>query len=425
MKQKLIYLSLAFWFLTSIVTATELSTNDGERIEGEFVSIDSSDLIFKTKDGERKFLLTSLNLVDLKNPSKGPLPYQTYTLVELIDGSTFRCQDFSIKKKTAYLTLFPGPGQKLGRTLEIPWEKLSYFYKEANNLKTQQEFLGIMKNRPKADLYLRKQIIKGVEPPKGGEPPTRLEVAAEGIFGDGTEDGKKIAFKGAGVEGELPSERVAGIIYNPTNAVLKGTICRVIDTAENSYVVHKIEKTDKGYTIATLSDLVFTLAENEVSRFDFAAGGVKYLSDLDPSLVKTESTASEVARYQRDKNLDGKEISLLFETKPGILERKKFDKGLTIPTKTILEYDLKGQYKTLKATVGVDAMVESEVAVKFSVINVDSGVTLHTMIVKKGEKPVELNLGITGVGTIRLVAESTDPLDFGQQISLARARVEK
>ncbi len=409
MKHQTIGISLAFFIFASTVIATELSTNDGEKLVGEFVSIDTSDLVFKTKDGEQKFLLTKLNLVDLKN-KVNVLPAATpYTLVEFIDGSVFQCKEFTIKKKTAYLTLFSG------RTIEVPWEKILFFYKEANNLKTQQEFLGIMKNRPKADLFLQKK------------PEKPLAVVSQGSFGNGTDDGTKIDFKieGETTVGQIPMERITGIIYYPPNAALKATVCRVIDTEGNSIVAHKIEKTAKGFTVTTLSDLVFILEEKEVSRFDFAAGGVKYLSDLTPTASKTESTASEVARYQRDKNLDGKEISLLFESKPGILERRKFEKGLTLPTKTTLDYELKGLYKNLKATVGVDASADADVSVKLSVINVDNGVVLQTMTVKKGDKPAELNLGVTGVGTIRMVAESTDPLDFGQQISLGRARVEK
>jgi hypothetical protein len=98
------------------------------------------------------------------------------------------------------------------------------------------------------------------------------------------------------------------------------------------------------------------LDAKQVSKFDFAAGSVKYLSDLDP--VGLDESGTDPEHYQRDKNLDKRPIQLVVEPAAGKVE--SFPKGLTLKAKTIITYELKGQYKTFRAIAGVDADRENE-----------------------------------------------------------------
>ena len=64
--------------------------------------------------------------------------------------------------------------------------------------------------------------------------------------------------------------------------------------------------------------------------------------------------------YQRDKNLDKRPIQLLIDPAAGKTET--FPKGLTLNAKTMITYELKGQYKSFRAIAGVDADPENEAA---------------------------------------------------------------
>ena len=63
-------------------------------------------------------------------------------------------------------------------------------------------------------------------------------------------------------------------------------------------------------------------------------------SDLDP--VGLEESGTDPEHYQRDKNLDKRPIQIFVDPAAGKTET--FPKGLTLKAKTIITYELKGQY---------------------------------------------------------------------------------
>jgi hypothetical protein len=166
------------------------------------------------------------------------------------------------------------------------------------------------------------------------------------------------------------------------------------------------------------------LDAKEVSKFDFAAGSVKYLSDLDP--MGLEESGTDPEHYQKDKNLDKRPIQLFVDPAAGKTET--FPKGLTLKAKTMITYELKGQYKVFRAMAGVDADKENEATsqVKITIDDAGAGVNLFKGVVKKGDKPLDLNLNVTNVDRLKIIVESDGTVtDLGNQVSLGNARVLK
>src|SRR5262249_5795286 len=180
----------------------------------------------------------------------------------------------------------------------------------------------------------------------------------------------------------------------------------------------------KGYTVTTVAGVKVELDAKDVSKFDFAAGSVKYLSDLDP--VGLEESGTDPEHYQKDKNLDKRPIQLFSDPASGKTET--YPKGLTLKAKTIITYELKGQYKTFRAIAGVDADKENEATsqVKITIDDAGAAVNLFKGTVKKGDKPLDLNLNVTNVDRLKITVESDGTMfDIGNQVSLGNARVLK
>jgi hypothetical protein len=198
----------------------------------------------------------------------------------------------------------------------------------------------------------------------------------------------------------------------------------VVDADGNELVAAALARTPTGFTVTTVSGVKVELAATLVSKLDFAAGSVKYLSDLDP--VGLEESGTNPEHFQRDKTLDKQAIYIVMDPKTGAKEMAP--KGLTLKAKTIITFELKGQYKTFRAAAGVafDPETPAPSHVKLTIDDAGAGVNLFKGTVKTGDKPLDLNLPVTNVDRLKITVESDGTLmDAGNQISLANARVLK
>ena len=60
-------------------------------------------------------------------------------------------------------------------------------------------------------------------------------------------------------------------------------------------------------------------------------------------------------------------------------------------------------------------------------MTIDDGTqVLYKGVIRKGEKPLDLNLSVQGVDRLKITVDSENPgLDLGNQVTLANARVLK
>ncbi|HVK14963.1 MAG TPA: NPCBM/NEW2 domain-containing protein [Gemmataceae bacterium] len=401
--------------------AAELSTLDGKKFTGEITAIAGNELTFKVGMKEEKFLVTAINAVVVGANPTPPRTGLKHTTVELTDGSFFRCQSVVFRGGTAELKLLGADN----RTINVPVRPALFAVnREAGSLKLEQDFRTEVSRRGTFDRWIRKKEGKTED----GKPIEALD-GVPGTFGDGDADGGTIGFtlEGEGQGTPLRMTQVAGMIFarrplGKDEAPPPPAVCKVLDLDGNEYVAAAVARTDKGYGVTTVTGVKVELAEKAVSKFDFAAGSVKYLSDLDP--VGLDLSGTEPHKYQRDGNLDRRMIELVLDPATGKTET--FPKGLTLHAKTMITYELKGQYKSFRAMAGVDAdkLNEAPSAVK---LTIDDGTqVLYKGTIKKGEKPVDLNLSVQGVDRLKITVESDAPgLDLGNQVSLGNARVLK
>jgi NPCBM/NEW2 domain len=400
------------------VCGADLTTLDGKKLSGEIVAIANGELTFKTTAGvEEKMFVTAINAIDIGQPPKPPVSGTKFTAIELTDGSTFRASTFQIDQKVLiFESLSTGP-EAPARKITVPMASLYSLLRDAQDLKVEQDFRTLLRSRGKFDIWVTRKKGKNDE----GKEFEALD-GVPGTFGDGdlANDAVKFTLEATGNTVPVKLSRVQGMIFNQIPNTAAPAICRVIDVANNALVAQAITRTATGFTIKTVSGITLELPEALVARFDFAAGSVKYLSDLEP--VAAEETGSDPERYQKDKNLDKGIIRFDMKAKDGIPQDYK--KGITLHAKTVLTYELKGQYKLFKAVAGVDFTVETPSQCRLTIET--GGQPLFRGVIKRGDKPVELNLNIQNADKLKITVESDGGiLDTGNQLSLGDARVLK
>lgn len=411
---------LALLLLPAAAGAAELVTLDGKKIQGDVVGITGQELTFKGPAGEEKFLVTALQVVTV-----GPAPKveatKKHTTVELTDGSFFRASDIAIKGKMLEFALLTTPPQTLSALLHDEEGRGAVYAvnREAGDAKLEQDFRLRVRQRGKFDSLVYKRTVKN----DAGTDVEELD-AVPGTFGEGDDSAKKVKFtkEGEREPGDQLMSRVAGLILNQKPQAAPPAVCKVIDTVGNEYVAQAVARTGKGYTVTTVSGVKVDLEAGQVSKLDFAAGSVKYLSDLEP--VGLEESGTDPEHYQKDKNLDKRPIRLA--TDPAAGKTDTYPKGLTLKAKTVITYELKGQYKTFRALAGVDADPENVAPSQVRVTIDDGNVALFKGVIKKGDKPIDLNLSVQGVDRLKITVESDGSVtDLGNQVSFANVRVLK
>lgn len=404
--------------LGATARAAELTTLDGKKLTGDITAIAGNELTFKTSKGEEKLLVTTINAVVVGPPAKPPAAGTKYTTVELTDGSVFRCQGVTFRGTAAEAKLLGADG----RTIVVPVRPALFAVnREAGDLKLDQDFRTEVSRRGRTDRWVRKRQTKTED----GKTVEALD-GIPGTFGDGNAEAGTIAFRleDGAKDTPLRMTQVAGMIFARPQETTPPppAVCKVVDVDGNEYVAQSVARTPNGYGVTTVTGVKVDLAEKAVSKFDFAAGSVKYLSDLDP--VGLDLSGTEPHKYQRDKNLDRRPIQIVADPAAG--RRETFPKGLSFHAKTMITYELKGQYKTFRAVAGADAD-EENLAPSAVRLTIDDGTqVLYKGVIKTGDKPVELNLAVQGVDRLKITVESDAPgLDQGNQVSLGNARVLK
>ena len=383
MSLRILLAALAF---APIASAAELQTLDGRKLTGEIVSIVGNDLTFKFAAGEEKFLVTTLHSVTTGKP---PIPIDAgkkHTIVEFVDGSSFRCSEIVLKEKSVELKLLGASP----RTLTVPLRGVVFsINREAGDLKLDQDFRGLMRTKSRFDVWVTKRPVKN----DTGKEVDQLD-GVPGTFGEADDAAKtvKFTFEGKGAEESqaILMNRVSGMILAQTPGKAPPAICKVIDLDGNELVAQAVTRTEKGYAITMVSNVKIDLADAQVSKFDFAAGAIKYLSDLEP--VALDESGTDPEHYQKDTNLDKRPIRLVLDPATGRSET--YPKGITLKAKTVITYELKGQYKSFRALAGVDNDPDNAAHSQVK-ITIDDGMqVLFKGTVKRGEKPLDLNLSV-------------------------------
>lgn len=386
---------LALIAIASSLPAADLTTLKGKKLSGDLVSIDDKAVVIKSGGGEVSTPLPEILQLILQTPSAAKMP-EKYVDIELIDGTLLHCSKFTLKGKQVELTVLPD------WKLTVPMRSLFYILTDAQDPAKRKEWDTITSERTKSDRYFVRQN-------------NRLD-GLEGTFGDGSDDGKQIAFTNGsdGQKRTLPVDRLAALLFNNRlEGNIPTTTCKVNDAYKNVIVAHKAVLKGDALSITTVGGVTVEYPTlKTVAALDYSKDKIVFLSDLKPSAEEKPFDELSVL-YSKDVNLDNQPINL---------EGAVFGKGLVMHPPLALTYDIGGEYKEFKAMIGVETSVQTPSDVRL--IFEGDGRKLFETEVKVGDKPKPITLDIKKIRSlkVRVVPEG---FPFGHQVTLADAKVTK
>jgi hypothetical protein len=386
---------LLLLLVPSLVSAADLSTLKGAKHSGELVSIDEGAVVIRSGGSDVSTPVPEIMQLMLKDAAAAKLPAK-YIDVELIDGTLFHCAAVALKGKKADLALTSG------LRLNLDLTSLAYVLNDAQDEAVRKEFGNIVAERVKSDRYFVRKD-------------SRLD-GLEGTFGDAAGDGKTMAFTMRdGEKRDLPLDRLAALLFNNRlEGNIPPTVCKVIDAGKNTIVAQKAVLKGKTLSILTVAGVTIDYPSLEpIVALDYSKDKIVYLSDLKPGAV-----AKSFDELPRDL---GKDLNL--DNDPILLEGVPYSKGLTMHAPMTLTYDINGEFKEFKTTLGVDTSVQTPSHVRL-IFEGDGRKLFETEVtVKDAPKPVTLDVKKVRQLTIRLT--QAEGLPYGHQVTLADAKVTK
>lgn len=405
-------LVLSSCLIAASVGADDLTTAAGKKLTGTLVAVDKDGVLFNENGAQLKISGKEIVLIDL---GRRPLPIAKdvkFAEIELTDGSKLRAAKFAIKQKSFEVSLMPGPKDAPPPTFELPITAVFYAMRGADDAKFREDWKKLLGNRGKRDLYV-----------------TRQETGLSSIQGtllEGNADGTRVTFeKEDGAKEELLLRNATGglVFYQPLPAQVPPTLCKVNDVFGNVLQAAAVDVSGSGMKVTTVSGVVVTYPSLAgVMSLDYAHGNVAYLSDLLPKVESPELPPAEAS-----KTLNVKAPYLVDKAPANVplkLDGVEYPKGLWIPADTALTYSLGGDYRELKATIGILDQV-GDSATEVTVTIEADGRVLFKDTIRRKEKPKGVTLDVKNVKSLRVQVDGTSPFFNGSQAVLADARVQK
>ncbi|MFL5241158.1 MAG: NPCBM/NEW2 domain-containing protein [Gemmataceae bacterium] len=388
----------AFLVIGPLTQAAELRTLTGESYTGDLISLSDKEIVFKV---EKKEVITPIaQVLYLNFQSAAPKSDAKFSEVELNDGSQLRCKAVSFKGKEIKLTLLGG------QELTLPIAAVSYVFHEANDAALHQEwqkmFSGKKRNR---DVVVRKT----------GEKLTSIS----GTLGDADDKGENMAFESeTSRKIDVPLAKIQGLHFQRrVDPDAKPPLFKLTDTLGNALLVSSASFADKSLNATTPSGAKIAVSLPQIIKLDYSKGKLTYLSDFGPDKTKIvhDSTFGVFEPVYRDMNLNHKAIKL---------GRKSYPKGLAIHAYTEITFDLEGEYREFKATIGIDDDVAARDDGTIVKIVGDGKELLSTTVTSK-DKPQEKALNVKDVQKLTIIVASPNAIDMSRHVDLADAKVSK
>ena len=314
------------------VTADDVTTTAGKKIPGKLVGVDAQGITFTTNEAKVPISARDIVVVDLGNPVAEPPKGQSYSEIELTDGSTFRVAKFALKGKKFETSPLPG---KATPDYNLPMNCVFSAMKRADEPVQRANWKKMLATRGKRDLYVIQQE-------------TGLTFV-QGTIQEGGSDGKNINFvkEAGGKADELLQSRSAGLVfYQPQPASVPATLCHVLDVCGNSLNAAAITIAPEGIVVTTVAGASVRYSSMaSLSKLNYALGNIAYLSDLNPQIETPELPAEEkklnpTAAVLKDRSLSNDSIKL---------DNVIYSKGLCVAPDSVVTYAARWRLRAVQS----------------------------------------------------------------------------
>jgi len=161
-----------------------------------------------------------------------------------------------------------------------------------------------------------------------------------------------------------------------------------------------------------LSDQIkLQLPWSQVTRVDVRSSRMVFLSDLDPTSVRQQATATYPWPWQRDRSIFKNELRL---------RSKVYEKGLGTHADCTLEFAAGRKFDAFAAVIGIDD--ETHGKGDCIVVVIGDGKELFKKRIRGKDKPVDVRVAIKGVETVKLIVQQGENWDFSDHADWCDAR---
>jgi hypothetical protein len=235
-------------------------------------------------------------------------------------------------------------------------------------------------------------------------------------------DGENYPVNRSKVDGLIYFHKAADHFSEPLCVVETANGCR-IKAKELLFSASSEDSTQNLLSVTTYADYKFIIPWSIITKLDFSAGKIDYLSDLESASMQWTpyldfgTAAPALAEYYAPRRDEGP------EHQPLRLGGKTYNKGLSLYSRTAIDYRVPAGMKEFKATAGIDDSVREAGNVRLQ-ISAD-GKKLFDQAVTGKDAPVELDLNVAGAKRLSILVDYGDRFDAGDYLDLADARMLK
>jgi hypothetical protein len=239
-----------------------------------------------------------------------------------------------------------------------------------------------------------------------------------GVLGDVTDT--TVGFKLDDEQISVKRSKVAGLVYyHAAGKKLPASHGQLVDRSGSRLEIAEVSLDSGTINLTTPAGFRATVP---LDRLAALTGRVQYLSDLEPVSAKWHPlvaaagqppAAEAFFRPRRDEAVDGGDLRL---------DGKSFAKGLSLYSRTEVVYRLPpGQFKRLKALAGIDDRARPVGNARLEVWG-DQRKLFETDL--RGDRPpVAVDVDLTGVSRLRIVADFGDEAEVMDVVDLCDARI--
>jgi len=224
-------------------------------------------------------------------------------------------------------------------------------------------------------------------------------------------DSDRVVFAWKERELQLPWERLAGLSF--ARPLPRRSVCTVRMRGGNVFTGRVAAGDETSLTLRSevFDDLV--LSWPRIERIECRSRRLTYLSDLVPERYGFTPFFEKQWDYAYDRTLTGRPIRLA-----GL----RYDRGVTMHSRSSLAYTLRGQYRQFAAVVGIVDEMEGRGDVTLAILG-DGRILWEATNVRGGEEPRAVLVDVTGVRELSLHVDFGEALDLSDQVCWALARL--
>lgn len=386
------------------VSAAELEVRplDGPPLKGTLVSLDGQQLKIMTADGEKALAIKELATATV-SPAPTALEEKPQVWVQLTGGSVILGTNYELKEKKIVLTLLSG------ETLQLEPHAIHHVRFQPLDENSQADFDRVIKADISSDVIIIRRAGKALD-------------ELDGIVRDINADTVLFEFDGEKIP--VDREKIFGIrYYQPAGQKLSSPICRITDATGSKWLVRSTKLANDQLELETVSGVSLKLSLKRLVNMDFSSGNLIYLSDLTATQVEwipylgtrlASGRLNKLYEPRKDRSFSGQSLKLGNQT---------YAKGLAIHSRTTLIYRLTDAHKTFQAVAGIDPSMRDNGHVELVITGDEK--ELFRQAISGKDKPISLNLDITGVRRLSILVDFGQQLDIADHLHLCNARITK